>query len=239
MPVKKLPYKNLAGIAQCPGGWLVLPARMAGITVTAEEAFVVPKLFDVLDHRPVFDAAAIDAPMGLRETPDGTFRPCDAEAREYVGWPRAVAVYGTPSRPAMLAERRAEAKELEPWMSRHELRRLRWVGEAARELAPYHTRRFFSAHPDVSFTAMNGDQPLRTSPWHEDGYVERLELVRERLPGIDDVVSRTPPEGAAPKHLLDTAALLFTAMRAAGRAITRMPRDPFWDDEGMRMEIVR
>ena len=239
MAVKQLPYKNLAGVAQCPAGWLVLPARLAGVTVTAEESFVVRKLFDVLDYRPVFDAAAIDAPMGLRDHPDGEFRPCDVEAREYVGWPRSVAVYGTPTRPALHTTRRSETQELEPWMTRHQLRRTRWTGEAARELAPYHSRRFFSAHPDVSFTVMNSDEPLRTSPWHEDGRVERLELIRERLPGVDDVVTRTPPDGAAPKHLLDAAALLFTARRASGRAISRMPLDPFWDDEGMRMEIVR
>ena len=66
MVVKKLPYKNLAGITTCPGGWLVLPARMAGVTVAAEEAFVVKNLHDVLDYRPSFDAAAINAPMADR-----------------------------------------------------------------------------------------------------------------------------------------------------------------------------
>ena len=35
MAVKPLPYKNIAGVTPCPGGWLVLPARMAGITVAA------------------------------------------------------------------------------------------------------------------------------------------------------------------------------------------------------------
>ena len=52
MVVKKPPYKNIAGVTPCPGGWLVLPARLAGITVAAEEAFVLPKLFEVLDFRP-------------------------------------------------------------------------------------------------------------------------------------------------------------------------------------------
>jgi hypothetical protein len=59
LPYKKLPYKNLAGTTTCPGGWLVLPARIAGITVAAEEAFVVKRLADVLDYRPTFDAATM------------------------------------------------------------------------------------------------------------------------------------------------------------------------------------
>ena len=86
---------------------------------------------------------------------------------------------------------------------------------------------------------MNSDEPLSTSPYHEDGRLERLELIRQRLPGVDEVITRTPPDGAAGVHLLQVAALLFTARRASGRAVSRMPIDPTWDDVGMRMEIVR
>ena len=239
MAVKKLPYKNIAGITQCPGGWLVLPGRLAGVTVAAEEAFVVKRLFEVLDYRPSFEAAAVNAPMGLFDLPSGPFRPCEIEAREFVGWPRAVAIGGVPSRMAMAATSNEELQRLEPWMTRHDLRRMRWLREAERELQPFHARSFFSAHPDVSFTQMNGEEPLRTSPYHEDGRSERLELIRQRLPGVDEVITRVPPDGAGLVHLLQAGALLFTARRAAGRAISRMPLDPTWDDEGMRMEIVR
>ena len=82
MAVKKLPYKNIAGIASCPSGWLVLPARLAGITVSAEDAFVLRTFVDVHDYRPTFDAAAIDAPMGLFDGPSGQYRPCDRDARD-------------------------------------------------------------------------------------------------------------------------------------------------------------
>lgn len=238
MAAQPAPYKNLAAITPCPAGWLVLPARLAGITVSAEDAFVLPKLIDVLDYRPRFDAAAINAPMGFFEGPSGQFRPCDHEARQYVGWPRVVAINGTPSRAALHATN-VEAEQIEPWMTHHDVRHLRWVREAEHELQPFHSRSFFSAHPDVSFTAMNSDVPLSTSPYHEDGRLERLELIRERLPGVDEVVSRTPPPGAAGVHMLQVGALLYTARRGSGRAISRMPMDPFWDEKGMRMEIVR
>lgn len=239
MVVKPNPYKNLAGVMPCPAGWLVLPGRMAGITVTAEDAFVVRKLFDVLDYRPTWDAAAIYAPLGLSDEPIGGMRLCDKQAAEYVGWPRVAAVYGTPSRAALRSASNAEATEMEPWMTRHDVRRMRWLREAEQEFQPYHSRRFFSAHPDVSFTAMNGDVPLKSSPHHEDGRMERLELLRQKLPGVDDVVTRTPPDGAGPVHMLQVGALLFTARRASGRAISRFPIDPFWDDTGLRVEIVR
>ena len=110
MVVKKLPYKNIAGITPCPGGWLVLPARLAGVTVAAEEAFVVKRLFEVLDYRPAFEAAAINAPMGLFDDPSGRFRPCDRESRDYVGWPRSVAIGGIPCRTALTASSNAEAR---------------------------------------------------------------------------------------------------------------------------------
>lgn len=239
MVVKKAPYKNIAGVTPCPGGWLVLPARLAGVTVAGEEGFVVKRLFEVLDYRPRFEAAALNAPMGLFDVPSGKFRPCEHEAREFVGWPRSLAIGGIPSRTALTAPSTAAALEIEPWMTRHDLRRLRWLREAERELQPFHARSFFSANPDVSFTAMNSDQPLKTSPYHEDGRQERLELIRQRLPGVDEIITRVPPDGAGLVHLLQAAALLFTARRAAGRAISRMPIDPTWDESGMRMEIVR
>ena len=34
----KLAYKTLGGIVPCPGGWLLVPARLAGVTVNTEEA---------------------------------------------------------------------------------------------------------------------------------------------------------------------------------------------------------
>jgi predicted RNase H-like nuclease len=238
MVVKALPYKNLAGVTTCPGGWLVLPARLAGITVSCEDAFVVKRLFDVLDYRPRFDSAAINIPIGLNETPNGRFRPCELEARQYVGWPRSVAINGVPSRAALRVDPNG-AMEMEPWMTRHDRRRLRWLREAENEIQPYHARSWFSAHPDISFTAMNGDEPLGTSPYHEDGRLERLELIRMQLPGVDGVITRVPPTGAAVVHMLAAAAMLWTARRGSGRAISRMPLDPFWDEEGMRMELVR
>jgi len=239
MAVNALPYKNLAGVTTCPGGWLVLPARLAGITVSCEEAFVVSQLFDVLDYRPKFDSGAINIPIGFNDGPNGRFRPCELEALQFVGWPRCNAINGVPSRAALRAASANESMEMEPWMTPHDLRRLRWLREAEREIQPFHSRSWFSGHPDVSFTAMNSDEPLSTSPYHEDGRRERLELIRTQLPGVEEVITRVPPAGAAPVHVLAAAAMLWTARRVAGRAVSRMPLDPFWDNEGMRMELVR
>jgi predicted RNase H-like nuclease len=239
MVAKAVPYKTIAGVTPCPGGWLVLPARVAGVTVVAEEAFVLPNLMQVLDYRPKFEYAGINAPTGLSDEHGSPYRPCDLEAREMLGWPRMIGVYPIPSRAALRATTREDVLKLEPWMTRDDFRRLRWLREAEREIQPFHQRSFYSANPDLSFYVMNGDRPLKTSPFHDDGRLQRIELIREKLPGIDEVITRAPPAGAGPTHMVQAGAMLWTARRASGRAVSRLPADPTWDVNGMRVELVR
>jgi predicted RNase H-like nuclease len=239
MVAKQLPYKTLGGIVPCPGGWLIVPARLAGVTVNAEDPIVVPTLLDVLEYKPKFDAAAIQATIGFNNEPVGPYRPADEEARVMVGWPRCLAITPTPSRAALNAATREEATELEPWLIKSDLRKFRWHREASEQFQPFHQRSFFAAHPDLSYTNLNGDKPLTSSPFQQDGMLERMSLLRERLPGVEDVITRTPPKGAAQVHVLQAAGLLWTARRAAGRGMNRLPADPEWDAAGMRMELVR
>jgi predicted RNase H-like nuclease len=239
MVAKPAPYKTLAGVVPCPGGWLIVPARLAGVTVSVEDAVTVPSLLDVLEFKPKFDAAAIQAPIGFFDEPNGPHRPCDVEAKQMVGWPRSLAITPIPSRAALHAETREQAIETEPWLQKQDVRRFKWLREAEREFQPFHQRTFFSAHPDLSYANLNGDQPVRSSPYQQDGVIERMNLLRQRLPGVEDVVTRTPPAGAAQVHVLQAAGLLWTARRAAGRGMNRLPMDPNWDSGGMRMELVR
>ena len=239
MVASKLPYKTLGGIVPCPGGWLIVPARLAGVTVNAEEPIVAPHLYDVLEYKPKFDAAAIYAPVGFYEYPQGPYRPCDAEARDMVGWPRVVGIKPMPSRAALRAASRDEARQLEPWLTNDDFRRFRWWREVESEFQPFHQRSFFAAHPDLSFTSLNGDIPLTTSPYHSEGVLERMKLIRDKLPGVEDLIMALPPSGAGQVHVMQACALVWTARRAAGRAMSRLPADPTWDDSGMRMELVR
>lgn len=239
MAVAKLPYKVLAGIVPCPGGWLIVPARLAGVTVVADDPEVAKTLLDVLEFKPKFDAAAIYCPIGFHDRPTAPYRTCDEEARALIGWPRSVAVRPTPSRAALTAETRTEAQELEPWLTRDDLRRFRWLREANSEFQPFHQRTYFAAHPDLTFAQLNDDRPLLSSPYQQDGMLERIALIRDKLPGLEEIARRTPPPGSAQVHLLQALGLLWTARRIAGRAMQRVPLDPDWDPSGMRMELVR
>ena len=95
---KDNPFKTIAGVTPCPGGWLVLPGRIAGVTVVAEEAFVLRKLAEVLDHRPSFDFAGVNIPFGYPEYPNVQYRTADRAARAMMGWPNRVRVRPVPSR---------------------------------------------------------------------------------------------------------------------------------------------
>lgn len=239
MAAAKLPYKMLGGIVPCPGGWLIVPARLAGVTVVADDPEVLPTLLDVLEFKPKFDAAAIFCPTGFNERPSAPYRTCDREAQALIGWPRSIAVRPTPSRAALQAATRTEAQELEPWLTRDDFRRFRWLKEANREFQPFHQRTFFAAHPDLTFAQLNDDVPLLSSPYQQDGMLQRIALIRDKLPGLEEIASRTPPHGAAQFHLIQALGLLWTARRIAGRAMQRLPLDPDWDSSGMRMELVR
>jgi predicted RNase H-like nuclease len=236
--MKQLPYKWIAGITPCPKGWLIVPARLAGVTVVVEDCEVVKTLFEVVDFKPKFDAAAINIPMGFRDEPleEGE---CEHEAREMVGWPRRVAVRGIPSRAALRTTTKSEARAIEPWLTNDDLRRFRWLREAEKTFQPFHQRNFFSANPELSYTLLNEDRPLKTSPFHQDGVIERMNLIRNKLPGVEEIIQRTPPPGAGQYHVVQAAGLLWTARRAVGRAINRLPIDPSWDESGLRVELVR
>ncbi len=239
MSARGVPYKMLAGVVPCPGGWLVVPARLAAVTVVVEEALVLRTLAEVLDYKPKFDAAAIHAPVGFFDEPTTPYRACDAEARDMIGWPRLVTIRPVPSRRALRAATREEALELEPWLTKDDLRRFRWLQEAERQFEPFHQRNWFAAHPELTFYMLNGDRPVRSSPYQPEGVLERLKILRDKLPGIEEVVNVAPPAGAAQVHLIQAGALVWTARRASGRAVNRLPRDPDWDSTGLRMELVR
>ena len=236
--LKQLPYKWIAGITPCPKGWLVVPARLAGVTVVVEDAVVLRSLVEVVDFRPKFDAAAINIPMGFPDEPDPDGL-CEAEARLMVGWPRQIAVRKIPSRAVLRTATKSEARAMEPWLTNDDLRHFRWLREAERTFQPFHQRNFFSANPELSFTLLNEDRPLRTSPFHQDGVIERMTLIRNKLPGVEEIIQRTPPAGAGQYHVVQAAGLLWTARRAVGRAINRLPVDPSWDENGLRVELVR
>ncbi len=105
-------------------------------------------------------------------------------------------------------------------------------------MAPFRQRTIYEANAELSFFQMNENVPMRWSKHSERGMEERRTLLAAALPGTLRIIDAEVP-GASPSHLLDVGALLWTARRIFARAAIRIPADPEWDEQGLRMEIVR
>ena len=109
--------------------------------------------------------------------------------------------------------------------------------EVAAEISAFRQRVVYQGHPELSFFQINADNPLRRSKQIEMGRDERRAILELRIPGID-VVLDAELLGVPQKHLFDAAALLWTARRVFAHAAKRIPTEPEWDSEGLRMEYV-
>jgi predicted RNase H-like nuclease len=105
-------------------------------------------------------------------------------------------------------------------------------------MAPFRQRTIYEANADLSFFQMNEGVPMRWSKYSEKGVLERRTLLESKLPGLLRIIDAEVP-GASPSHLLDAAAILWTARRIFAKAALRIPTDPEWDEQGIRMELLR
>ena len=110
--------------------------------------------------------------------------------------------------------------------------------EVANEMAPFRQRTIYEVNAELSFYQLNGDVPMQWSKHSERGIEERKALIEAKVPGALRIVDAEVP-GATQSHLLDAAAILWTARRIFAKAGVRVPIDPEWDEQGLRMEIVR
>ena len=211
-------------------------ARLQGITAFPTEPEVFATFAEILDYRPTYDVIAIHCHLSFPEedTPGG--RTCDKLARQLLGWPRSGAIGSPPSRRHLRTgdlDARA-AKGLNPFNARL----MRRFAEVAEEMQPYRQRQVFEVHPELSFYQLNDDRPMQHSKYTDEGVAERRALVEARIPGVDVVLEASLP-GISPRHLLDATADMVTARRIAARAVDRLPEDPEWDEQGVRMELLR
>ena len=109
--------------------------------------------------------------------------------------------------------------------------------EIATDMSPFRQRTVYEGHPELSFFQLNRDTPLVRSKNVEMGREERRHVLGDRIPGVATILDADLPR-VPRKHVFDVAALLWTARRVFGHAAKRVPVEPEWDSEGLRMEIV-
>ncbi len=230
-----LPYRLLMGVEPAPGGWLVVPGHLQGITLAPQPAFLLQTLADVLDYRPAPEIVALHSPVGLFAQP-GQIRPCDTAARHRLG-PRANAVVRAPSRALLEAASYEHAKAIDPSLDVVGWAALKRAGEVAQEVQSWRQQVVWEVHPELAFAEMNGGVPIPFARRSAHGRRTRQELLTQNLAGCERVIEARPRSVRETK-LLDALADLWTARRIVARAITRMSDPPMWDDEGVRMDIV-
>ena len=205
-----LPYSVVAGVVPCRSGWLIASAKLQGVTIAPEEPRVFSSFIDVVDEKPAFSVIALYAPIGFLDKARQGGRTCDREARSLLGRRRGATVRSAPAWPVFGKRRSRHVRQLHVVTAAL----LPRYAEVAEEIAPYHQRVVYEVHPELS--------------WYQ----------KSRLRGAERIVDAQLP-GVKTEQLLDAAACLWTARRILARAATRIPTDPEWDSQGLRMEIVR
>ena len=227
-----LPYSIVAGVTPWKAHWLVASAKMAGASFAPEEPRVFTSFAEILSDSPAFAVIVVNAPIGYVERPGLGVRTCDRQARALLGR-RGATVHRSPTRTILEDDSNDRSENLDA-VSARLLPRYR---EVAAQMSPYRQRVVYEGHPELSFYQLNGDAPLKWSKNQEAGREERRVLLEKKIPDVTKILDST--SGRVPaKHLMDSAALLWTARRVFGRAATRIPADAEWDSEGLRIEMV-
>ncbi len=220
----------MAGATPWGTRWVVASAKLTGSVFAPEP----PKLYDsfqeVLSEHPSFAAIVVNSPVGYLDGAEPTLRHCDVAAKKMLGR-RGMTVRRVPSRATLVEHQDASVDRLDAVTSM----KLPVMMEVASEMSPYRQRQVFEGHPELSFFLLNQEQPLQYSKVKQMGRDERREILTLKIRGIEKI---TDADIAPRQHLLDAAALLFSARRVFRHAAKRLPEEAQWDSEGLRMEIV-
>jgi predicted RNase H-like nuclease len=230
-----LPYSLVAGVTPCGRSWLVAPAKLQGTIFAPEGPQLISPFSEVLDQRPTFSVIALNAPVGYLDIAAAGGRTCDREARALLGPKRGSSIQSAPVRSST-----NELEFLPDHLDAISMTLLPRYREVAADMAPFRQRSVYEVHSDMTFYELNDSQPLLYPKHTEKGIEERRALLQVKFPAVDRILSaESELPGASIAHLLDVAAFVWTARRIFNKAAVRIPQDPEWDEQGLRMEIVR
>ncbi len=231
---------RIAGIDGCRAGWLVvcetpLPGPWSW--------FVAPTFEAAWQRLKDFDAIGVDMPVGI---PDRGTRECEALARQLLSPRRTASVFSSPIRPILSINDYSKACDTREAidgrrMSKQSFFIMEKIVEidAVVQASNGFAERLFEVHPEVSFTALGGGEPMLHPKRDQAGFEERLEHLGDVFPTavIEEALAAFPRTEVARDDVLDAFAVLWSAKRIALSTAERLPEEPVYDSCGIDMAI--
>jgi predicted RNase H-like nuclease len=120
------------------------------------------------------------------------------------------------------------------------------IAEVDALITPAMQSRLFEVHPELSFLAASGSQPLQHSKRRPEGYEERRRILARhfptaKLPPRAEIRQQVPGATARdvqPDDILDAMIAAWTALRRSQGQHQTIPAIPEHDPRGLRMEII-
>jgi predicted RNase H-like nuclease len=249
--------ETVVGVDGCRGAWIVAELELATGKVTLKRVAFLETLFESAGQPRV---VAIDMPIGLPDRSGPRGRTPERLVRRLLG-ARQSSVFSIPSRSAVYASLDQSVAEVDRF--RHCCSVARATSAESKGVskqgfgifqkivaidgwlrsAPHLVERVFECHPEVSFWAMNGKQPvpepkkLKHRP-HAAGLERRRRLLSDN--GLDCGFASSELArqlGAGEDDLIDACAACWTAARIARGEAISFPDPPERDSEGLTMAI--
>lgn len=237
----------VAGVDGCRAGWIAVLTEVSDWT--SARIMVAPTLDGIADAPEAPAIIAVDMPIGLPESTEGSGRAPEQLIRRRLGQ-RQSSVFAIPSRQAVHALDYGEACRLSLATSNPPRKvsrqgfaifpKIREVDALLRS-RPELATRTYEVHPELAFWALNGERALH-EPKKVKGtpYPPGMELRRRLLLGAglpEELVHRPPPRGAASDDLLDALAGLTVALDIARGGGQCFPDPPGRDAHGLPVAI--
>ena len=240
------------GVDGCKGGWLAVKLSLFGDW----EVNLYSSFAELWEKHAAAALILVDIPIGLRQGSRNTGsrerqeRRCDKEARKLLG-PRRSCVFRVPCRPAVYAGSYDRALAKNEKLTGTRIFKATWniVGKIRQvdeflSSNPEARESVREIHPELCFWSLNRCRPLQYSKRQENGYQERLELLKTWYPQCKAIVEyaeeyakKNYPQEVKQDDILDALAAAITA-KVGFDKLSCLPPQPERDSQGLPMEMV-
>jgi predicted RNase H-like nuclease len=227
----------VAGVDGCKNGWF---AVFLDLNTDRCEWDLYGSIQAILDSIYAPKVVAIDIPIGLLEKAERGGRPCDRDARDLLGQPRARSVFSPPVREALVhikdyqaalaANRRSSSEKVGISMQCHALFAKLNEADMLTLNGSRLKQRIFEVHPELCFYQINGCRPMRYSKRAKSrAGIDERKVVLRSTPFAEFLLKilGDRPKGVAEDDALDAIAACWTALRIKeGEALPKSKSRP-------------